>query len=278
MTDPDQDPAPLGTGEGELAEALREARRFGPTDAQLASLAASLGPAPGPGGGGGPGPGGMPAIAKWAAAAVALVGIAGSLTWIGLGSSDDGGSPPSVEAAPIAVAAPSPPEPARAELARPPEPRADHAEAHVDAPSESSPTETERGGRRTAAPRPAVARGEPATEPPTILPPAAGTPEATEPEPPATEGSSADDSPSELALLEAARAALRSRPAEALARADRHRALYPRGAFAQERELLAIEALVRMHRRDDAQGRVERFRASWPASVHETRLSVLLSE
>lgn len=80
----------------------------------------------------------------------------------------------------------------------------------------------------------------------------------------------------ELALLEAARAALATEPARTLALADEHTKRFSSPAFAQERERLAIEALVRSGRRDDASTRARRFESTYPRSPHLARVRALV--
>lgn len=78
--------------------------------------------------------------------------------------------------------------------------------------------------------------------------------------------------PSEAALLERARAALREHPARALALTREHQRRFPHGALREEREVIAIEALERLgqHRAagDEAGGFEKRYRNS----VHRERL------
>jgi hypothetical protein len=83
---------------------------------------------------------------------------------------------------------------------------------------------------------------------------------------------------SELALLDRARATLAVDPAGAMRVLDEHRARFPGGAFAQEREVLAIEALVRLGRRQDAMARADAFARAFPGSAHRRRIAVLLGE
>jgi hypothetical protein len=80
------------------------------------------------------------------------------------------------------------------------------------------------------------------------------------------------DGARETALLEQARAALQSRPAEALALTRRHQARFPRGALAQEREVIAIEALERLGRKAAASARAAEFERRYRGSVHQPRL------
>jgi hypothetical protein len=76
----------------------------------------------------------------------------------------------------------------------------------------------------------------------------------------------------ETALLEQARAALQSRPSEALALTRRHQARFPQGALAQEREVIAIEALERLGRKAAANARAAEFERRYRGSVHQPRL------
>lgn len=73
---------------------------------------------------------------------------------------------------------------------------------------------------------------------------------------------------SEISLLQDARASLTSSPAQALALTSQHQALYPRGKLVQERELIAITALSKLGRRDDASRRADHFRRAYPRSAY----------
>jgi hypothetical protein len=85
-----------------------------------------------------------------------------------------------------------------------------------------------------------------------------------------------EDPVAELSLLERAQRVLRSEPAAALALAQEHRARFERGALAQEREMLAIEALLRLERRAQAERRARAFTQRYPQSSHGPRLRDLL--
>lgn len=76
----------------------------------------------------------------------------------------------------------------------------------------------------------------------------------------------------ELLLISMAQGALRSDPSRALEVAAEHRAQFPSGQLAQEREVVAIEALVALGRREEAAARAEAFRAKWPGSAHVRRI------
>jgi len=79
-------------------------------------------------------------------------------------------------------------------------------------------------------------------------------------------------------LLERAQDALRSRPAEALALCNDHAQRFPSGMLVQEREAIAIEALVKTGRKDEAKKRVERFKGRFPGSTHSRRLDALVGD
>jgi hypothetical protein len=80
--------------------------------------------------------------------------------------------------------------------------------------------------------------------------------------------SSADTQSSEIALLQEARASLASSPAAALNLTAQHRELYPRGKLVQERELIAITALKKLGRGDEASRRADHFRRTYPRSAY----------
>ena len=96
---------------------------------------------------------------------------------------------------------------------------------------------------------------------------------------------SADSSPppelsnrEELALLARAQAALASNPVTALGLTRDHERKFPHGLLVQEREVVAIDALLRLGRRAEAAGRAVRFHEQFPTSVHGRRLDVLLGK
>jgi outer membrane protein assembly factor BamD (BamD/ComL family) len=59
----------------------------------------------------------------------------------------------------------------------------------------------------------------------------------------------------------------RGDPAAALAAADDHARRFASGAYAEEREALAVQALARAGRTNEARARGERFRARYPRSL-----------
>jgi hypothetical protein len=116
-------------------------------------------------------------------------------------------------------------------------------------------------------------------------------PAPTAPEPPApAAGVDPDPSPAaagaapeaaaepEHALLQRAQDALRGDPARALSLTDLHLARFPGGLLAQEREVIAISALLGMGRGAEARARAARFVAAFPASAHRRRLAVLIPD
>jgi hypothetical protein len=92
-------------------------------------------------------------------------------------------------------------------------------------------------------------------------------------------GSATSDAPkvSELDLMRDAKAALPVDPNQALSILNRHARLYPSGVLAQEREVLAIDALLRLGRKSEASGRAARFSSNYPASAHWPHIQRLLS-
>jgi hypothetical protein len=84
------------------------------------------------------------------------------------------------------------------------------------------------------------------------------------------------DAAGELELLTRARRALGSAPERSLALVAEHARTYHEGTFAQERELLGIEALVKLQRMDEARLRAARFARRYPRSAHLPRLDVLV--
>jgi hypothetical protein len=78
----------------------------------------------------------------------------------------------------------------------------------------------------------------------------------------------ADPVRAERRLLDAARGALeRDQPTAALQATAKHQRSFPRGVLAQEREAIAIRALVMLGRRGEAQQRASRFRTVFPDSA-----------
>ncbi|MDF2696118.1 MAG: hypothetical protein K0S65_4501 [Labilithrix sp.] len=99
-------------------------------------------------------------------------------------------------------------------------------------------------------------------------------PVPTSPPPAASASESSGD---ELALLEEARRALGADPAKALTLTDEHTQRFRTPSFAEERERLAIDALGRLGRRDEAARRATAFEAAYPGSAHLQRIRALVA-
>ena len=126
---------------------------------------------------------------------------------------------------------------------------------YVDRPVALSPTPT-------AAPTSASSKPEPsALSVPTTTRNGAAAPTAS------TAKNAGSQLARERALLDLARAAAaRGEPALALAQAERHRQQFPQGRLAEEREAMAIRALLALGRGAEARARADAFRASYPNS------------
>jgi len=94
---------------------------------------------------------------------------------------------------------------------------------------------------------------------------------------PSASAAAAIAKPSELSLLREAQKAVRSDPGKALALANRHARLYPGGLLAQEREVVAIQALASLGRAAEARARATRFQAAYPGSAYWPRIQHLLA-
>ncbi|WP_437602168.1 hypothetical protein [Sorangium sp. So ce590] len=128
-----------------------------------------------------------------------------------------------------------------------------------------------RGGVPAAAPAPdapppAAAASQPAAaaarreapRPPRLAAPA--------PAPEAIVAVDNDDLVRESNLVDRSRAALAQDPEAALAALDRHQTDFPKGRLAEEREFIAIRALMRLGRADEARARAAAFVARYPSS------------
>lgn len=93
------------------------------------------------------------------------------------------------------------------------------------------------------------------------------TPEISEPDPLRRE----------IAILRAAQSALGGAPTQALVHAERHAREFPSGQLVVERELLAIEALVRSGRSTEAHARAARFEAVSGREAYKSRLASILA-
>lgn len=138
-------------------------------------------------------------------------------------------------------------------------------------------------------------RGAPSAEPlspvvitaalPSVEPPSPSTPviehapPVEAPEPRATRSGAQprafSDPEAELELLRRARGQLASAPQRALETTDQHRAQFRNGVFAQEREAIAIEALIRLGKHAQVQQRASAFRSHYPNSAYRRRLETI---
>lgn len=99
------------------------------------------------------------------------------------------------------------------------------------------------------------------------------------PEPAGQEAASADGAfQRELELLARGRRIVASAPARALQLTAEHALRYRDGVLAQEREVLAIDALMRLGRRELARARARSFAARYPDSAYRVRLAAELTE
>lgn len=81
----------------------------------------------------------------------------------------------------------------------------------------------------------------------------------------------------ELALLEQARRSLASDPSTTLALAAEHTRRFHASCIVEEREVLAIDALGRLGRHDDAVRRAASFEVAFPSSAHLDRVRALVA-
>lgn len=100
-----------------------------------------------------------------------------------------------------------------------------------------------------------------------VAPP--GSPSAAPPE---------DGLVGEERILNEAHEALAANPRRALALAHGHARRYPRGQLVAERELIEIEALVKLGRRREANALARTLRATAPNSIYEHRLDEMFRE
>ena len=152
--------------------------------------------------------------------------------------------------------------------------------------------ESDRPAPAGAAPRETIpATSEPVVEPPTA-PPVEAARESSRRTPASAPSSSRKWTPSgpttyvaptepgtptnELELVKQARNALNSDPARAYALTERCRAEFPRGAFGQEREYIAITAVARLGRDTQARALASSFKNRYPRSVYVVQLERLL--
>jgi len=152
-----------------------------------------------------------------------------------------------------------------------------HPQAPVQAP-ELRPTPVSAPASPASSPQPAPSSatlGVSGAERPRQLGSAARDPELA----PSEEVASANESSivAEAKLLSTARSFLDDSPALALAVTEQHRQKYPLGQLSAEREFVAIEALLRLSRRTEAERRAAPLLAAGHDGLYTRRLRTLLS-
>jgi hypothetical protein len=234
-------------GPSRLASALASAQADLGSAADLARMRAKLAPhiAQASIDGAGVVQGGAASAAGKAVLVVVGTLVLSGVAWLAFGATTSGIEPVRPRRP---IEATGPVLPAHAELP---------AGAAAPAPAQASTTDTSREPHSAAAPA-RSARSARKARPP--QPPAA---------PPASVTS---DVQGELELLRRAQDAIDTRPRAALDALDEHAQAYPEGVFAQERESLAIDALRKLGRRQDAIARAHVFLARHPSSPHVRRL------
>lgn len=218
-----------------LGELFASAANDVPSDQQLAALAERLGPvldAP-PGPAAPHAPSGLLKLGLATGAAALLVG--------GLIVARQWGEPSS-----------------RVPSARLPSPAAPALQSDASAARASNPTPAE-ASAPAAAPPLAAADTSASSQPLAVNKKAHAEP--------AKPGSGAGLS--EAGLLEQARRVLASSPGSALALTQQHAARFPHGVLSQEREVIAVEALRRLHRTAEAEQRAAAFAKAFPGSAHQ---------
>jgi len=87
-----------------------------------------------------------------------------------------------------------------------------------------------------------------------------------------------ESSESELELLKQARSAVSSDPLRAYALTERSRARYPNAVLAQERDFIAVSALFRIGREQQARAQATSFRSRYPRSAYLPQIARMLGE
>lgn len=267
MSDPTRLDDPGLTTPASLRRLIQAGRSEVPDTERLRSLAGRLGF----------GVGALPASAGAAKGAGAKMGAVALIALAGAGAL---AAVHATRARQVVVAAPSAqPAPATASRLPPglpakPGPPIEEAvetpgapvEEAAEIPGDAVPVGPSPAPAQPVAPR-LIARSSPAkatgNEPPVASP-------TMEPSP----GSPVD---TEFSLLEQAQRALAAAdPRRALELTDHDARLYPSGALAQEREVIAIQALLGLGRTDEARARAARFSQVFAGSAYAPRIAQLL--
>ncbi|XYI01123.1 hypothetical protein ACMHYB_15780 [Sorangium sp. So ce1128] len=133
-----------------------------------------------------------------------------------------------------------------------------HGGVPVAAPAQVDPAPE--AAREAEAPRPAA----PA--------PRRDAPRNTRPAAPPAAPIDSDELLRESNLIDRARAAATQNPDAALAAVDEHRREFPAGRLVEEREYVAIRALMRLGRVDEARARADAFLARYPSTSYADRV------
>ena len=265
----EQDPKRLLHGGGELRALLEAGKSEVPSDGQMMLLAAKIGILGGIGGAGAAGAAGAGGAGAAGAGGVGGAGAGAAKTAVAVGAVKAGLAVKVIGAVAIAGAAG-----AGAVAVSQKDVTPTQAPVGIVASTSTSAstsgggsTSTSGGGSASASASVSVSTSA-SDEAPVVSAPKANVRPAGEPK---------DDGPqAEVKLLERAQDALRSRPAEALALCNDHAQRFPGGMLVQEREVIAIEALIKTGRKDEARRRADRFKARFPGSSHTRRLDALL--
>jgi hypothetical protein len=110
------------------------------------------------------------------------------------------------------------------------------------------------------------------------LPSAPPSPGPSAPRPSEPRRSHAAPSASELELVQRAEAALASDPRRALDIAGEHLRIFPSGEFLQEREVIAVDALARLGRKDESLRRARALIERFPRTPYATRLEMAVGQ
>jgi hypothetical protein len=110
------------------------------------------------------------------------------------------------------------------------------------------------------------------------LPSAAPSPAPSAPTTAETRRSHAVPPVSELELVQRAEVALASNPRRALEIAGEHARTFPSGEFLQEREVIAVDALSRLGRKDESLRRARSLVERFPRTPYATRLEMAVGQ
>jgi hypothetical protein len=126
------------------------------------------------------------------------------------------------------------------------------------------------------APRPARSRHAPGTTSAAATKESPRPPARADDAPAKPVGAPADDG-EELRLLSRAHSALALDPAFALTLAHEHRRRFPSGSMDQEREVIAVSALMALGRVDDARQAADRFARDHAGSAYVARIRAIVT-